>query len=257
MDRERTLGLSERRSEHLRTVLDRHILRLHVLHVLLDRHLVRGRVHLGKRVQLDLLQRGAVARILEGFEARRAALFPNTGAVASWRLCEVFLARGVGALGRLLLRLVLLQVAAHEGLVAHLDHVVRSAFDVGSDVSPATLVAGVTVHELQVLGRGPRTHVDGGVQVLAPALLALLRVAAFHKLRNSAPGVAAMHVDGGTQLVILLTCPSSLGQARAQRLAPALVALHEVTGPDQSSNAFPVLAAEGLDGLDKARVFLF
>jgi len=149
-----------------------------------------------------------------------------------------------------------LHALARQRFVAHFHHVVGASRELLGDLCPTPGVLVVGRQEDGVLLRRPRPNVDSRVEVLAPAFLALLGVAARHQARDGTPAVGTVLVDGVSELLVFFGCPLAFHEVRSQRLAPALVALGEVAGFDQLRDGFPVLRPVGLDGGDEALVLI-
>ena len=97
-------------------------------------------------------------------------------------------------------------------------------------------------------GHAPGRALDGWVQVVVPALAALLAQPAIQAGGNEGPLLGAVLPHQLAHQVVLLCCPGALDQAWLEHLLPAVQALH-VRAPRQLlGDDLPVLGAIGLRG---------
>lgn len=143
---------------------------------------------------------------------------------------------------RLAKRKLALQVAVE----AVLDGVVGAALDLLRNFGPFVSELGVELQNFAVLLSSPLLLGEVGVQVIDPALTALLADAARHKLGNLGPVAAAdLTHDDLEALVLVGGPPVALEQlALIVELEPPLVALDLTLAGDVLANTVPVGCAE-------------
>mmetsp|Transcript_3158 Transcript_3158/g.9795 ORF Transcript_3158/g.9795 Transcript_3158/m.9795 type:complete len:215 (-) Transcript_3158:225-869(-) len=137
-----------------------------------------------------------------------------------------------------------------------LDGVVRAPRQQLGDLRPLVAVRLVRFHENAVLLLAPAVALDVRVEVVVPALAALLANAARQVTRNHAPLLGAMLQHQAQDLVVLLLRPRPLDEVRVEHLLPAVQALNIGAVGEEFGDLFPVLARVDLDGAAQHVVLL-
>ena len=101
-------------------------------------------------------------------------------------------------------------------------------------------VQAVRLHDRDVFFLGPALFLDVGVQVVVPALAALLADAAGQLLRDERPVLRPVVPDHLLHQLVLILRPGPLHQARVQHLLPAVQALHVGAVAEKACDLLPV-----------------
>ena len=105
------------------------------------------------------------------------------------------------------------------------NRVIGASFERLGDFRPAIAVLCVRDDQLTVLVCAPLLALDLGVEVVVPALAALLADAARELLRNLGPLLSAQLADELDDLGILLRRPRAFDELGVENLLPAVQAL--------------------------------
>lgn len=121
-----------------------------------------------------------------------------------------------------------------------LDGVVRAALKDLGDLGP--LIPVVPVHQVQYpfLFLGPADLLDLRVQVIMPALPALLSDAAWQVFSHESPLLRAVLVNEMKYHAILFLSPRALDQTRIEYFLPSVKALNVSAARKLLGNPFPV-----------------
>ena len=134
--------------------------------------------------------------------------------------------------------------------------VVSAARQELGNFAPLVAVLFVRLDDLAVLLGRPLVLLDVGVQVVVPALAALLTNASRKSLSDVGPvlGAVLVHVLG--QLGVLLSTPGSFHHGRVEHLLPSMQALNVRSLVQEGRDLLPVLGAELLHQLRQPFIFL-
>jgi len=139
-----------------------------------------------------------------------------------------------------------------------LDCVVRTAWKIFSDFGPLGPVFGMQFDNFRVLFFGERVFTNLGVQMVHPALSALLSKPPGDALRDIRPLAFTMGLDPNEYQTIFVGCPRTFLDAWVEHLPPAMQALDVRFGPSEAleSNGLPVLFVVLLDCTPKCFIIL-
>lgn len=137
------------------------------------------------------------------------------------------------------------------------DSVVSPAFKDAGDVGPLVCLVAIEQVEDPLFFAGPgRTSLDHRVQVVVPALPALLADATRQMVGNFGPKMRSVYADQVQKKSVLDVSPGSLYQVGVEYLLPPMQALHIGPPLQRLSNLLPVLAAIDPDSLLELLVLL-
>ena len=138
---------------------------------------------------------------------------------------------------------LLLHLALEGRVEVVLYVVVGASGEVFRYLGPAVPILEVELEDARILLLSPSILLDIGVQMVVPALPALLADAARQVLSNLAPVLSAALLHLVDQLAILLFCPRPFHHFGVEHFLPSVEALHIRAGLEAFSDALPILGA--------------
>jgi hypothetical protein len=135
------------------------------------------------------------------------------------------------------------QLLLHAGIPVVLDGVVGATFKHLGYLSP--LIAVVAVHQIEdpFFLSAPADLLDLRVQVVVPALTALLSDPSWEVLSDQSPLLGTVLVDKVKDHAILFLSPGSLDEAWVQNFLPPMEALHICATWKLFGDSFPILSS--------------
>jgi hypothetical protein len=125
--------------------------------------------------------------------------------------------------------------------------VVSSTIQILSDLRPSIPVLQMKIKYLLVFFFGPTIFLDVWIQVVVPALSALLADSAFEIVCNLAPVLGAIHLHLLNQHTIFFFCPGTLYHFRIKYLLPSVETLDVRAALKALSDSFPIFWTHLLD----------
>lgn len=108
-----------------------------------------------------------------------------------------------------------------------------------------------------ILILSPFTLIYVWIEVVIPALAALLAQATVELTRDKGPLLVSVDLHQTDYCGVLLRGPRTLNETRLEHLLPAMQALHIGSFRESGSNLLPILASELLDCPPKKVIFFF
>lgn len=134
--------------------------------------------------------------------------------------------------------------------------VVRPTVQELRDFTPFVAVDLVQPNDLLVFLGGPFVLLDVGVQVVVPALAALLSDAPWECLRDVRPVLGSELFNIFREFLVFLGCPGTFDHGGIEDFLPAMQALDIGSVVEVRCNLLPVFCAKLVDELGKLLIFL-
>ena len=168
---------------------------------------------------------------------------------------NITLARRQGNILQALTHGEAVQLALEVGVESILDSVISATRDVLGDLTPLFAHFPVQVNYEGVFLSSPLALVDVGVQVVVPALTALLADATGQALSDEAPVARTKFSDLVNELLVLLLAPGTARKVvQVVKLKPAGVALDLRLGGNGLADTVPRVGAVLLDKTDECLI---